>query len=317
MSDTKVIKNALIAYHANCVDGFTAAWVICRELERLNVPCDLISMRYGIEEDEQLLLDTLCTVSYSELYIVDYSFEIDALKFLGSRFPALTITVLDHHKTAFEMYNPTEPVTPTSTFKHKLEHTNATVILDNSESGASLCYRHVNGYGSPLPPLVAYVKDYDLWKFTLGEPTKWINKYIRTFDMELDVWDLIHDKLQDSYWGSKVLTIGKNLQAEHDNEVNKITLQAKTCTIAGEKGLYVMCPPEFSSDVGNELARKTGTYGAAFRRKEDGTEIWSLRSRGDYDVSALAQKHGGGGHKNAAGFKLDSADIALIELGIR
>jgi nanoRNase/pAp phosphatase (c-di-AMP/oligoRNAs hydrolase) len=31
---------------------------------------------------------------------------------------------------------------------------------------------------------------------------------------------------------------------------------------------------------------------------------FSLRSRGELDVSAIAKKLGGGGHKNAAGFQL-------------
>jgi nanoRNase/pAp phosphatase (c-di-AMP/oligoRNAs hydrolase) len=33
-----------------------------------------------------------------------------------------------------------------------------------------------------------------------------------------------------------------------------------------------------------------------------GLRIFSLRSVGDFDVSAIAKIYGGGGHKNAAGF---------------
>ena len=42
-------------------------------------------------------------------------------------------------------------------------------------------------------------------------------------------------------------------------------------------------------------------------RHRDGNYIYSLRSRADsgIDVSAIAKKYGGGGHKNAAGFKLE------------
>lgn len=36
----------------------------------------------------------------------------------------------------------------------------------------------------------------------------------------------------------------------------------------------------------------------------DGKFQFSLRSRGDIDVSEIAKKFGGGGHKNAAGFQL-------------
>ena len=43
-------------------------------------------------------------------------------------------------------------------------------------------------------------------------------------------------------------------------------------------------------------------FAASFTVKED-TIMFSLRSIGDFDVSAIAKQHGGGGHKNAAGFQ--------------
>ncbi|HSF43736.1 MAG TPA: bifunctional oligoribonuclease/PAP phosphatase NrnA [Thermoanaerobaculia bacterium] len=43
---------------------------------------------------------------------------------------------------------------------------------------------------------------------------------------------------------------------------------------------------------------------ALIREREDGTHKVSLRSRGEVDVEKIARHHGGGGHKNAAGFSL-------------
>jgi bifunctional oligoribonuclease and PAP phosphatase NrnA len=44
------------------------------------------------------------------------------------------------------------------------------------------------------------------------------------------------------------------------------------------------------------------------------TDLWkvSLRSRGAIDVQAIARRHGGGGHKNAAGFTLRWATLAPL-----
>lgn len=56
------------------------------------------------------------------------------------------------------------------------------------------------------------------------------------------------------------------------------------------------------------LAQKSGTYGATYYSTKDGSLKWSLRSTGNYDVSAIAKDFGGGGHKNAAGFTLVSDD---------
>jgi bifunctional oligoribonuclease and PAP phosphatase NrnA len=55
------------------------------------------------------------------------------------------------------------------------------------------------------------------------------------------------------------------------------------------------------------VIRDLGNRGRAARKV-------SLRSsEGDVDVSAIARKHGGGGHKRAAGFSTDLADEQLIE----
>jgi phosphoesterase RecJ-like protein len=44
---------------------------------------------------------------------------------------------------------------------------------------------------------------------------------------------------------------------------------------------------------------------ALIRQREDGSHKVSLRSRGDVDVEKIARHHGGGGHRNAAGFVLE------------
>jgi len=44
---------------------------------------------------------------------------------------------------------------------------------------------------------------------------------------------------------------------------------------------------------------------ALIREREDGTHKVSLRSRGEVDVEKIARQHGGGGHRNAAGFALE------------
>jgi phosphoesterase RecJ-like protein len=57
-----------------------------------------------------------------------------------------------------------------------------------------------------------------------------------------------------------------------------------------------------------------------FKLGADGVIHVSMRSKYDVDVRAIAARHGGGGHKNAAGFKLDGPlgavrDRVLKELG--
>ncbi|HEY0784099.1 MAG TPA: bifunctional oligoribonuclease/PAP phosphatase NrnA [Thermoanaerobaculia bacterium] len=51
---------------------------------------------------------------------------------------------------------------------------------------------------------------------------------------------------------------------------------------------------------------------ALVRTRPDGTQKISLRSRGEVDVEKIARHHGGGGHRNAAGFEL-SGEASAIE----
>jgi phosphoesterase RecJ-like protein len=43
---------------------------------------------------------------------------------------------------------------------------------------------------------------------------------------------------------------------------------------------------------------------ALIRELPDGSHKISLRSRGEVDVEKIARHHGGGGHRNAAGFTM-------------
>jgi nanoRNase/pAp phosphatase (c-di-AMP/oligoRNAs hydrolase) len=48
-------------------------------------------------------------------------------------------------------------------------------------------------------------------------------------------------------------------------------------------------------------ARPSAPFAAVWFARDEHTDVWSLRSRGDFDVSEVAKKYGGG-HKAAAGF---------------
>ena len=58
------------------------------------------------------------------------------------------------------------------------------------------------------------------------------------------------------------------------------------------------------SEIAGELA-KDRPFGACYFDRQDGKRQWSLRSSGEngLDVAEIAKAHGGGGHKNAAGFE--------------
>jgi nanoRNase/pAp phosphatase (c-di-AMP/oligoRNAs hydrolase) len=67
----------------------------------------------------------------------------------------------------------------------------------------------------------------------------------------------------------------------------------------------------FASETGNALVNKEKRIGIAIVWYSEGGAIKvSLRSTDKFDVSKLAEKYGGGGHKKAAGFIIkDFKDI--------
>ena len=119
---------------------------------------------------------------------------------------------------------------------------------------------------------------------------------------------------------------GRAILRAHNQHVQAAMKQARACSIhdlrtyegyesgpCGDvdvysdppKGLAANAPAFLASDLGSELANKSGTFGLVWSMADDGQIHCSLRSNGDYDVSAIAKAFGGGGHRNAAGFSTD------------
>jgi hypothetical protein len=73
-------------------------------------------------------------------------------------------------------------------------------------------------------------------------------------------------------------------------------------TVAVVNVPYMNC-----SEVGHELAKKA-RVGMTWFERADGQIQFSLRSIGDIDVSRIAKLYGGGGHKNAAGFRMPTPE---------
>ena len=226
------------------------------------------------------------------------------LKHIIEEYPYVLTTVIDHHKTAFEMYRPSSEVKADSYLEADIY--GASIILDNNESGASLCYK-VFHPGEPLPKLIQYVKDYDLWRFELGDHTRHINQVLKREEHIMHAWDVIAERLEVPKEYDIIVATGRALKTKHDHIVRMLAMGAKPITIQHHTGLAVKCAPEFINDVGHALANKSGTFGAMCNIDTETNKVkWSLRSNGDFDVSEIAKHYGGGGHKNAAGFETET-----------
>ena len=108
--------NPLIIYHANCLDGFGAAFAAHACFSSQNIEAEYFAASHG---DEPPPCDG------REVYIVDFSYKRNVLKRICEA--ARKVTILYHHITA----------------QHELEglerdHPNRTVVFDMDKSGAVL-----------------------------------------------------------------------------------------------------------------------------------------------------------------------------------
>ena len=305
-------KKALIIYHGpHCDDGFTSAWIAAKYMEEGggHFEPDLYPMGYG-EEASTELLDFLRGQEpiYDEVYILDFSLQLDVLEVLCKTVRGAPITILDHHLSAFNMYLPNYERTPDEYRNFMLFDGQVNILLNNAKSGAGITWEYFYPY-SDVPNIVVYVQDRDLWKFELPY-TRQIHKYLADQPKTLADWDAVHTKLELINGKQEVVEEGQHLLDIYNAEVADIAADAEECSIKGERGLMVECEGQYASDVGNILAQRSGTYGMTYYETSDEDMLkCSLRSKGDYDVEAIAKKFGGGGHKNAAGFVLSLEEV--------
>ena len=307
----------LVIYHANCADGFGAAFAAWL---KLSDEAEYVPMQYG----EKAPLDP-SKIQYEdrEVYILDFSFPREVMDRLFTA--AKRVVWLDHHKSAFEMWEVKEGqrVWAETEGRH--------VKLHMDKSGAMLAWEYFHP-GTEVPMLIRHIDDYDRWIFAL-EDTKAFNKALWSRPFDFKAWKIIFltpGYETDAY--HLMYAEGKAILRAHEQNVQAVVKGAtRNCRIVpavidsvasykapwvwwhdeehgdtcGVNGLAANCPPHLTSDVGHELANQSGTFGLLWCMDKDNRCKCSLRSNGDYDVSAIAKAFCGGGHKNAAGFTVD------------
>jgi oligoribonuclease NrnB/cAMP/cGMP phosphodiesterase (DHH superfamily) len=216
-----------------------------------------------------------------KVFIVDFSFAPEVMRVL-CLLP--TVVWIDHHKTAMEQI-------PELWSSFMVEGRRSL-----TEAACSLTWQYLKGSDAE-PKCVQYVADFDLWKFEYGETTKVFNEVAyHLLSLPLDWLQLLssHADL------STLMIHGYALYHRKQLRVAKAVEKGIAIDWMGHKTLVVNSTLD-SSDIGNAALDKGYEIGLVWR-VEDSSLIVSLRSKGDLDVAKLAEKFGGGGHKNAAGF---------------
>ena len=300
----------LVIYHANCTDGFGAAFAAWL---KLGDEAEYRACHYNQEcfQDGE-------TVHNREVYILDFSFPKPVMDAIFQH--AKRVVWLDHHKTAFEMW--CKGVPEKGWICQRLNCTednpsgNVHIELNNNKSGALIAWEYFHPI-TKVPKLIQHIDDRDRWQFKL-EGSKELHAALASYKpWTFEMWEA-HFLVGDIRFGA-LKDEGAAILRAHNQHVQSALKQAKTCWLlksipkpGGEhwealfsvnaSGLAANAPSFLASDLGHELANKSGTFGLVWSMAGDMQVHCSLRSNGEYDVSAIAKAFGGGGHRNAAGF---------------
>jgi oligoribonuclease NrnB/cAMP/cGMP phosphodiesterase (DHH superfamily) len=208
------------------------------------------------------------------------------------------LVVLDHHVSARDRYR-AEPA-----LAEAVEHNGHHVVFDLTHSGAVLTWQHLHPE-RPLPRLLAYIEDQDLWRWQLPgsrEVNATISSYLRSFD----TWGRLAAAPLEA-----LVAEGAPILRALRMEVDRALASAHPVRVLGQK-LEAVNARLQRADIGHELAerRAFGTpAGIVYRLTGERVDV-SIYSVGDFDVAKIAAGLGGGGHRNAAGFTVTLAEWA-------
>lgn len=295
------MTNPLCIYHAGCVDGFAAAWVVRRHFLERGEAIDFHASQYG---------EAAPDVTGRDVIMVDFSFKRPEInRMIAREGGARSIMVLDHHKTAerdlagFRTPAPTWTGHLESVYRDCVENVpepSVYALFDMDRSGAGLTW----DYFFPAqrrPRLVDYVEDRDLWRFALPASRN-LHACIASHPYDFAVWDQL--VAQAELATDRMSAEGEAIDRKLQKDIAAIlSVEPRRMVIGGISVPVVNAPGIWSSDCAGKMA-ETAPFAAVYFDMPH-ARVFSLRSRGagGADVSEIAKKYGGGGHRNAAGFQ--------------
>lgn len=276
--------NRFCIFHAGCPDGFGAAWAVWKAWgdEGRYIPRGHDDPLRPTDFEDGLVA------------FVDIAPPPKQLANLGQA--AAQLVVLDHHVSSRDRIEArVEDV-------RDLAHAGHLLHFDLNHSGAVLAWQHFHP-DAPVPPLLQYVEDQDLWNWKLPH-TREVNAAISATPRTFLDWDRLAAASVDD-----LATEGAPIVRSWQIEVER-ALQGAHPIALGPHRIEAVNARELRSLIGHELATRSRfgvPCGAVYRLTGRRVDV-SVYSVDDFDVAALASQEGGGGHRSAAGFSVTIED---------
>jgi oligoribonuclease NrnB/cAMP/cGMP phosphodiesterase (DHH superfamily) len=178
-------------------------------------------------------------------------------------------------------------------------------VFDLNRSGATIAwsYFHPN---TPVPLLLQYVTEGDLWRFALPNSHAAI-AYAYAEKFSFEAWDALVKRFDEPTELARIIERGDIYVEYRKLLIEQIAQRAVLVSFEGYECYLVSATHIFASDVGNLLARTKPPFALIADIHGDALNV-SMRSDDSIDISAIARKYGGNGHPHAAAFRLKWGD---------
>lgn len=311
--------NTYVFYHANCNDGFGAAWAAFKRFgwDAKYKPCS-----YGKP------LPKRSVTSGCRIYFVDMSTTPEILDDLAKD---NEVIILDHHDTAEAALSKYErlPVEYNYNWDNGREiKPGVSVRFDMEKSGAMLAWEYFQP-GIGVPQMIRYIQDRDLWLKQLRGHEE-VNAVLSSYKKRFDEYEAFYEELETNLDG--VIDQGVGILRARNQISQQIGSSHRVIEWGGHSVAIVNCTTMWS-DVCNDLIQlytpekdDKGNWKSWVRLDSNGDPIhidyviaysfhsrgsrfmMSLRSKGDFRVNDIAAQFGGGGHPNAAGANITAEE---------
>lgn len=262
----------LVIFHAACPDGLISALAATMAMPG----CELFPGRYGRDPPN---------VAGRDVLMFDFAYPREITKKLIRE--AKTLQIIDHHKTAMEELSDLP-----------------NCIFDMNRSGAQMAWDFFFP-DKTRPIMFDMIGDADLWRFAI-EGTREVMCVSEPLPLEtqaLDQWRALMDRIEKD--PAEVIKSGQEILKWKSAKIDNIVAHAGKTVL---NGYTVPCcnATVWKSEIANRLNDGV-PFSIVWSMDKRGKIAWSLRSSqdGGIDVSVIAKKNGGGGHKHAASFITD------------
>lgn len=183
----------VVLYHADCADGFGAAWAIWKRFPK----ADYIPVKHGQDPPSGL--------KGKHVVMADFSYSRDVIEHINQQ--AASFQVLDHHVTA-------------QAALAGLPY----AYFDMKKSGAVLAWEWA--HQQPVPWLLQYIQDKDLWEWRLPQSRE-ISAALASYPFDFSVWNEL-DKSVLEIEGRAILRLEKNLIGTIIEEAVLVSFEGET-----------------------------------------------------------------------------------------